>query len=132
MLSLQLTHGKLGCANFYRCAIRFDEMFGKLVFPLRDRRSLTLEMDYAEETATAYRKHLCIYKNIDIILLEGIYLLKRGFQSYYDLSFCIDCSFETAEAYRKIYFPAQKIHFARDNPRRAATAVVNNDPRLPG
>jgi uridine kinase len=34
-------------------------------------------MDYAEETATIYRKQLYEFKDIDIILLEGIYLLKR-------------------------------------------------------
>lgn len=136
--------------NFYLRAIRFDEMFGKLVLPLRDRRSVTVEMDYAEEPATAYRRHLCAYKGIDVILLEGIYLLKRAFQAYYDFSLWIDCSFETAleralaraqeglppaetaQAYRSIYFPAQEIHFARDNPRQAATAVVNNDPRPSG
>ena len=36
----------------------------------------------------------------------------------------------TVEAYRTIYFPAQEIHFARDDPRGAATAIMNNDPRL--
>jgi len=33
-------------------------------------------------------------------------------------------------AYRTIYFPAQLIHFERDRPREAATAIINNDPRL--
>lgn len=134
--------------TFYLRAIRFEAMFSQLIFPLRDRRTLAVEMDYAEETASEYRKRLCAYVDIDVILLEGIYLLKRGFQSYYDLSFWIDCSFETAleralvrgqeglppaataEAYRTIYFPAQEIHFAKDQPRQAASAIINNDPRL--
>lgn len=134
--------------HFYLHAIRFDEMFADLIFPLRDHRSIRLEMDYAEETATSYRKQLCEFTDIDILLLEGIYLLKRSIQQYYDLSFWIDCSFETAleraiaraqeslppeatiNAYRTIYFPAQEIHFARDNPKAAATATINNDPRL--
>lgn len=34
--------------------------------------------------------------------------------------------------YRKIYFPAQEIHFARDEPRAAASAILVNDPRLVG
>lgn len=42
--------------HFYLHAIRFDEMFADLIFPLRDHRSIRLEMDYAEETATSYRK----------------------------------------------------------------------------
>lgn len=131
--------------HFYRHAIRFEEMFAELIFPLRDRRSLRLEMDYTEETATEYRRQLCEFDRIDVILLEGIYLLKRPFQDYYDLSLWIDCSQATAlqraiaraqeglapeatiAAYRQIYFPAQDIHFARDNPRAAADRIVNND-----
>jgi uridine kinase len=134
--------------HFYRNAIRFDEMFGQLIFPLRDRGSLSIEMDYAAETATEYRKQRWAFDNIDVILLEGIYLLKRQFRPYYDLSFWVDCSFETAlnraiaraqeglapdqtiNAYTTIYFPAQEFHFARDNPRPTATAVINNDPRI--
>ena len=134
--------------HFYLNAIRFTEMFAQLIFPLQNRRSLTIEMDFAAETATGYRKQLCAFEDIDVILLEGIYLLKREFQRYYDLSFWIECSFETAlaraiaraqeelppeatvHAYRSIYFPAQEIHFVRDNPRGAATAIVNNDSSL--
>jgi uridine kinase len=42
---------------FYQHAIRFDELFARLVFPLQDLRSICVEADYAEETATNYRKH---------------------------------------------------------------------------
>ena len=85
-------------------------------------------------------------------MLEGIYLLKRALQAHYDLSVWIDCSFETARgravaraqealppeatvsAYQTIYFPAQKIHVHRDDPRAAATMIIDNDPesRSPG
>ena len=148
---LNLPPVRFGGANpaehFYLHAIRFDEMFGRLVLPLRDRRSLRLEADYAEETAAEYRKQTYEFEDLDVILLEGIYLLKRPFQAYYDLSVWIECGFETAleraiarsqegltleatmEAYRNIYFPAQEIHFRRDDPRSAATLIVNNDAR---
>jgi uridine kinase len=136
--------------HFYLHAIRFDEMFDQLVLPLRDRRSLRLEADYAEETAIDYRRHTYEFEELDVILLEGIFLLKRPFQAYYDLSVWIECSFETAlkraieraqegltaeattEAYRNIYFPAQEIHFRRDDPRSAATFIVDNDTRNGG
>lgn len=134
--------------HFYLHAIRFDEMFRDLILPLRERRSVALTMDFTEETASGYRRQSLAYTGIDIVLLEGIYLLKRAFQHRYDLAFWIDCSFETAleralarrqeglppdetiRAYRTIYFPAQEIHFARDNPRAAASAIIANDPRL--
>jgi len=149
---LNLPHKRFSECNpaehFYLYAIRFKEMFEQLVFPLRDKRSITLEADFAEETATSYRKHFYNFENLDIILLEGIYLLKREFQGYYDLSIWIDCTFKTAleravnrgqeglppeetiRAYQRIYFPAQKIHFEKDNPRQAATIILNYDPRL--
>ncbi len=78
--------------HFYLHAIRFDEMFAQLVLPLRDARSIRVETDFAEETATTYRKQLYEFTDIDIIVLEGIYLLKQAFQNYYDLSIWIDCS----------------------------------------
>jgi uridine kinase len=37
---------------------------------------------------------------------------------------------ETIHAYKTIYFPAQAIHFARDNPKTAAGAIIPNDQRL--
>ena len=83
-------------------------------------------------------------------LLAGIYLLKRAFQRYCDLSFWIECSFRTAlkragaraqeglspdetiAAYRTIYVPAQEIHFERDNLRAAATAAIDNNAEYMG
>ena len=131
--------------HFYRHAIRFDALFSQLVLPLRDRRSLHIDVDFAEETATEYRRHTYDFEEIEVIVLEGIYLLKREFRVHYDLSVWIDCSFDTAlaralarrqeglsaeetvNAYRTTYFPAQELHFARDDPKAAATVIVNND-----
>jgi uridine kinase len=134
--------------HFYRLAVRFDEMFAQLIFPLRDRRSLRIEADFTEETATEFRRQVYAYEDVDVILLEGIYLLKREFQAYYDLAYWVDCSeataleraiaraqeelspAATARAYWTIYFPAQEIHLERDEPRAAATSILKNDMRL--
>ena len=136
--------------HFYRHAIRFAEMFEQLVLPLRDRRSVHVVADYVEETATEYRGHVYDYRDVDVILLEGIYLLKRAHRGHYDLSVWIDCSFDTAleraiargqeglspeetiRAYRTIYFPAQEIHLGRDDPRAAATILLDNETRSVG
>ncbi|MFZ1895038.1 MAG: hypothetical protein WAU59_13325 [Rhodoplanes sp.] len=131
--------------HFYLHAIRFDEMFAQLVLPLRDHRSVSVEADFAEETAMTYRKQTYEFADIDVIVLEGIYLLKQAFRKYYDLSIWIDCSFakaleralsrgqeglppaETIRAYETIYFPAQRLHFQRDDPKNAATIIVDNN-----
>src|SRR5438552_4000691 len=146
---LNLPHVRFAKENpaehFYRHAIRFDALFAQLVLPLRDRRSIHVDVDFAEETATEYRRHTYNFQETEVIVLEGIYLLKRELRVHYDLSFWIDCSFDTAlaralarrqeglsadetvAAYRTTYFPAQEIHFARDDPKAGATAIVNND-----
>ena len=134
--------------TFYRRAIRFPELFDTLILPLRERRSIRVEADFTEETASVYRKHLWAFTNVDVVLLEGIFLLERARRRQYDLSLWVDCTFETAleraiarsqegltpeatsKAYETIYFPAQRIHLDRDDPRSAASLVLPNDPRL--
>ncbi len=134
--------------HYYHNAIRFEEMFAQTILPLRDHRSLRIAINYADETATEYRRRIFEFEDVDVIALEGTYLLKRAFQDHYDRSIWIECSFETAleravsraqeglppketiRDYRTIYIPAQEIHFQRDNPKGVATMIVNNDARL--
>lgn len=137
--------------RFYERALRFEELFERLVLPLRARRSIRLEAELLEETAATPRPHVWEYRDLDVVLLEGVFLLKRAFQDgRYDLAVWVDCGFETAleraiaraqegldpgataRAYRTIYFPAQELHLALDRPREAADWIVPNDPRLGG
>jgi len=131
--------------HFYENAIRFDELFAKLVLPLRDHRSADVVADFAEETASNYRKYSYTFGNVGVVLVEGIFLFKHKYRNLFDLTIWVDCSFptalaralaraqeglspaETIRAYETIYFPAQKIHFARDNPRETADLIIDND-----
>jgi len=134
--------------HFYRHALRLEEMFSDLVLPLRERGTHRLTAHYAEETATAYRDYRYEFREIDVVLLEGIFIYKRAHRSCFDLAIWIDCSFETAleralrrgqeglrpaetiMAYETTFFPAQRLHCQRDEPRRLADGVLVNDPRL--
>lgn len=131
--------------HFYEHALRLDEMFERLIVPLQRERSVDLEIDFTEETATCYRKHGYHYRDVDIILLEGIFLFKPKHRHHFDLTVWIDCSFKTAlaravqrcqeglppeetvRAFETIYFPAQRIHLRRDYPRAAANLILPND-----
>lgn len=131
--------------HFYEHALRLDDMFAQLVLPLRAQRRVRVEVDHAEETAEAFERRLYAHEDVDVIVLEGIFLLRRRFAEHYDHAFWIDCSFETAlaralarrqeslsdeetrRAYRTIYFPAQRLHFERDDPRAAADTILEND-----
>jgi len=132
--------------TFYESAIRFDEFFSELVIPLRDRRSAYLIADLVEETSKQYRKHIYNFRNVAVILVEGIFLFKQAYRSLFDLAIWVDCSFPTAlaralersqeglppakaiAAYWTTYFPAQEIHFNKDNPRAAADLIYDNNP----
>jgi uridine kinase len=130
--------------HFYEHAIRLDEMFEQLILPLREKREISLTADCADAKTTTYRKQCYEFRKIDIVLLEGIFLFKPAYRSHFDLTVWIDCSFEgaleraiergqeglppaeTIKAFKTIYFPAQRIHLARDNPRDAADIIFAN------
>lgn len=131
--------------HFYKHALRLDEMFELLIVPLRDHREVDVLVDCCDAKATSHRKHRYVFRNVDIVLLEGIFLFKPGYREYFDLKIWIECSFQTAlkratargqeglppaetqNAFETIYFPAQRIHLDRDDPRRNADVIVNND-----
>lgn len=132
-------------AYFYRHALRLEEMFERLILPLRRGGSVDLEMDFTEETATEFRPHTYSFENVDIVLLEGIFIFKREYVHHFDLKIWIECSFETAlhraiergqegllpsdtvAAYEKIYFPAQRYHFSIDDPIAFADLIYSNE-----
>jgi uridine kinase len=149
---LNLPHVRFGGddpgEHFYSHAFRFDEMFSRLIEPLARDGSSHLVAEYAEETATCYRRHVYEFDDIDLILLEGIFLFKREHRQRYDFRLWIDCSFKTAleralsrsqeglppaetiAAYERIYFPAERVHFERDRPADSADLVYVNDAHL--
>lgn len=131
--------------HFYKHAIRFDDMFSNLVIPLRESRSIFLETLVTREPENDQFMMTYDFKEIDIIILEGIFLFKKSLLINYNFKVWIDCSFEialqrailrgqeglskeeTIEAYNTIYFPAQHIHLHSDNPSASADFVFNNN-----
>ena len=130
--------------HFYRHGLRLDEMFAQLVVPLRDTRRIDLLAKHVEETATRAVPRRYKVQDVDVALVEGIFLFRPPYRNELDLRIWIECSFETAcqravaraqeglgkaetiFAYDRIYFPAQQLHFQRDNPCAAADLIVKN------
>lgn len=130
--------------HFYEHAMRFDEMFDQLIVPLKENRAVSFVADCADAKGNR-RKHSYEFRRIDIVLLEGIFLLKRAYREHFDLTAWVQCPFdialeraiergqeglppaETIRAFTTIYFPAQRIHFARDNPQGAADFIIQNE-----
>jgi len=130
--------------HFYKHAMRFDQMFDQLIVPLKENRAVSFVADCADAKGNR-RKHRYEFRKIDIVLLEGIFLLKRAYREHFDLTAWVECPFdialeraikrgqeglppaETVKAFETIYFPAQCIHFTRDNPQGAADFIIRND-----
>src|SRR5262249_41206235 len=97
---LNLPHVRFNPQNpaehFYEHALRLEEMFERLILPLKGNEFVSLELDYTEETAATYRPHRYNFQNVDVAVVEGILLLKRAFARHLDFSCWIDCTFETA------------------------------------
>ena len=134
--------------HFYENALRLDEMFERLILPLKQNRAVDLVADCGDAKATVHRKKRYFIRDVDILLLEGIFLFKLAYQDQFDLKIWIDCSFdialqraiargqeglppaETKRAFETIYFPAQRLHFERDHPREIADVLFNNETTL--
>lgn len=132
---------------FYQNAFHFDALFQQLILPLKSQRMINLTTVLTGITGIPQTYHYQFF-NVDVIVLEGIFLLKRSLLHFYDFKIWIDCSFETAleraiqrnqegisneqiiEDYQKIYFPAQKIHLAIDNPKSMTDVIYLNDFKL--
>ena len=83
-------------------------------------------------------------KDVEVLLVEGIFLFQEGVAEAFDQRIWVECSFEkgmeravarsqeglgpeeTVRAYEKTYYPAQRVHFERDKPWEKAHWVVRN------
>jgi uridine kinase len=130
--------------TFYRRGLRLDEMFEQLVLPLRRDRSVRITADVIGELDDSFRREEIVWDNVDLILLEGIFLFQPRFVGHFDLRCWVECPFDVAlaraiargqeglppqgtiDAFERIYFPAQRLHFERDQPQTAAAVVIAN------
>jgi uridine kinase len=131
--------------HFYQHAFRFDELFEILINPLRHNRSAHVTVELTRLPENDSYLHSYDFDEVDVIVLEGIFLFKKELRRKYDLAFWIECSFETAlqraiqrnqeglseEAlirdFRTIYFSAQRLHFTRDEPKSGVNGILEND-----
>jgi uridine kinase len=131
--------------NVYENMFRWNDLFEQLVFPLQKNRAIHLETKGISTDGDIYYPLLYDFRDIDIVLVEGILLLKQQYLSYFDYKIWIDCSFETGmqraiqrnaeklgeEAlqhdYHTFYYPAQYYHFKKDDPAGNADLVFDNN-----
>ena len=134
--------------NFYQNVFRWCEVFSQLITPLRKDGSIQLTSRLIASHADEYFDFEFNYSHIDILLIEGIFLFQQKYLGQFDYKVWIDCSFETGlqralqrnvekltmerliEDYGKYYYPAQRLHFKKDNPKALSDVIYCNDPLL--
>lgn len=133
--------------HFYRNAFRFEEMNQKLLKPLQEKGKVHFIAQHsAPDNSEDLIDFLYDIKDVEIIIVEGIFLFQEPFN--FDYNVWVECSFDTAferalirnqeglsedklyEDYYTTYFPAQKIHFEKDIPKKKADFIIVNDYRL--
>lgn len=130
--------------NVYENIFRWNDFFEYLIFPLQKNKSIYLETEGIHTHSDEYYPLIYDFKDIDILLLEGILLFKKKYLLYYDYMISVDCSFETAlqravkrnvenlteesliHDYHYYYFPAQQFHFRKDHPLDVADIIFIN------
>ncbi len=130
--------------HLYHHAFPFEDLFEQLIYPLQNQRAIYLKKTLTGQFGIPFEQ-IYNFQDVDVILLEGIFLLARSLRANYDLAFWIECSFETALAralqrnqenlspqaivddYNTIYFPAQRFHSKVDQPKSFVDAIYIND-----
>jgi uridine kinase len=132
-------------AHFYRHAIRFGDLFEQVVDPLVKNRGLQLETRGIRTDADVWEPLVFAHDDVEVVLLEGIFLFRSDLVQRYDLRIWVDCSLETAlrralernvenrpvaalrADYERIYHAAQRVHFALDDPRAGSDLLLDNE-----
>ena len=131
--------------NLYENIFQWDRFFNQLIFPLQLHKSIYLETNGIKSDADIYYPLLYDYSDLDILLIEGILLFKKKYIGYYNYKIWVDCSFDTGlqraisrnvenlpkerliSDYETFYYAAQRLHFEKDDPQKAADIIFNND-----
>jgi uridine kinase len=131
--------------NFYYNSFRWNTFFDSLFIPLKNKRSIHLKANLVGFKNNAVYSKEYRFANIDIILVEGIFLLMKDIECFFNYKVWVDCSFETGlqraldrnqeglpkkqliNDYQTYYYPAQRFHFEKDKPRCLADFIIVND-----
>ncbi len=131
--------------NIYDHIICWKEFFEELILPLQRDKQIYQETKGIRADADLYYPLLYDHPAPDILLIEGIFHLKKEYLPIYDLRIWVDCSFETGlqratsrnaemisreqliHDYHHYYYAARRLHFERDEPRLTADIIYDNE-----
>ena len=139
-----LDHSQMTPRDFYERGVRFARLFEDVIKPLREHGSASVEI-CCGDPAGAQNLSRFAFSAVEIVLVEGIFLFQERHSHHFDLKIWIECSFETAleraiargqeglsagatrQAFERLYFPAQRLHFEQDHPQKIADYILLNE-----
>ncbi len=131
--------------NFYENGFRWNDVFEQLIIPLRKNHGIQLTTNLINTHADEYYDFIYSYDGINILLIEGIFLLQQKLLQHYDFKVWIDCSFEVGmkraiqrnaekldeqqliQDYNTYYYRAQRYHSKKDQPLLKADYIYDNN-----
>src|SRR5258707_7200380 len=70
--------------NFYNRAFRWKDLFSKLVTPLQQNKSIELQTRLIATHVDQYYRYTYHYRNLAILLIEGLFLFQEKYAGHYD------------------------------------------------
>jgi len=132
-------------SNFYRRSFNFERLENLILKPIVETGHLDTELlllDLASDQYSLKRQYR-VYPST-IVIVEGVFLFKRGLRHYFDLAIFLQSSFETAikrvrrrdkhiplnaieERYKKKYHAGQQLYFALEHPYDQADIIIDTE-----
>ncbi|MCK5818946.1 MAG: uridine kinase [Psychromonas sp.] len=129
--------------EYYLHAYRYDEMFEELIIPLKLFGEIKIKITLDEVISPRVIDYN--FRDIDIIIIEGVYLLQAAYIDFYDYTCWIQSDFNTAyhnlqssnnikdyekvliNLFKRLLKPAAQYHIYTDDPQGIAKSVFMND-----
>jgi uridine kinase len=131
--------------GYYEETFDFEKIFDQLLKPLRDQREFSKTFDLIDWPGDEYKEKRFDIDGPALVVVEGVFLFRRAYADLFDLRVWLDISFEGSlsrvqarhrdrqyysspdaitDRYQNRFYPGQRIHFDRDDPKSAAHLVI--------
>jgi len=128
--------------RYHREAVRWEALFDTLVTPLQQAGSITRRVRLLEASRDHWYMHGYDFREVEVILLVGIFLLRRDLRWRYDSAWWVEDSPDAAlrrairrsraernpdaivADYQRLFFPAHRLHLEAEDPVAAADGVL--------
>jgi len=133
--------------GYFRCSFNYPSLVSSLLEPLGpngSRQFRRATFDFRADSVVSSEIEQAVQNSI--LVMDGVFLLRRELRSYWDVSIFVDATFETVlaraetrdrelfggvaavrERYESRYIPGQRIYLEQERPRQFADIIVIND-----